>query len=110
ELIREKILAATHQEVPHAVTVLVDQWEEDEKLIRIFATIYVEKEGQKGILIGAGGSMLKRVGTMARQEMESIFGRKMFIDLRVKVEANWREKASFLAALDWRTMAGIDES
>jgi GTPase len=109
ELVREKILAETHQEVPHAVTVVVDKWEDAPALIRIFATIYVEKEGQKGIVIGAGGARLKRVGTLAREEMEQFFGRKIFLDLHVKVQPDWREKPAFLNALDWRTMAGKDE-
>ena len=109
ELVREKILHETRQEVPHSVAVLVDQWEESDGLIRIFATIYVERDGQKGIVIGAGGAMLKRVGTLAREEMERFFGKKIFLDLHVKVQAEWREKPAFLDALDWRTMAGKDE-
>jgi GTPase len=109
ELVREKILHETRQEVPHAAAVLVDQWEETPGLIRIFATIYVEREGQKGIVIGAGGAKLKRIGTLAREEMERFFGKKIFLDLHVKVQPDWREKAAFLNALDWRTMAGKDE-
>ena len=109
ELVREKILHETRQEVPHAVAVLVDQWEETPGLIRIFATIYVERDGQKGIVIGAGGAMLKRIGTLAREEMERFFGKKIYLDLHVKVQPDWREKAAFLNALDWRTMAGKDE-
>ena len=109
ELVREKILHETRQEVPHSVAVLVDQWEESDGLIRIFATIYVERDGQKGIVIGAGGAMLKRVGTLAREEMERFFGKKIFLDLHVKVQAEWREKPAFLDALDWRTIAGKDE-
>ncbi len=109
ELVREKILHETRQEVPHSVAVLVDQWEESAVLIRIFATIYVERDGQKGIVIGAGGAMLKRIGTLAREEMERFFAKKIFLDLHVKVQADWREKAAFLDALDWRTMAGRDE-
>ena len=68
------------------------------------------RETQKGIVIGAGGSMLKRVGSVAREEMERFFGRKIYLDLRVKVRAAWKEKPGFLDALDWRTMAGKDES
>ena len=109
ELVREKILHETRQEVPHSVAVLVDQWEESAGLIRIFATIYVERDGQKGIVIGAGGAMLKRVGTLAREEMERFFGKKIFLDLHGKVQPAWREKPAFLDALDWRTMAGKDE-
>ena len=109
ELVREKILHETRQEVPHSVAVLVDKWEEAAGLIRIYATIYVEKEGQKGILIGAGGAKLKRIGTLAREEMERFFGRKIYLDLHVKVQPGWREMPAFLDALDWRTMAGKDE-
>ncbi len=106
ELIREKILRETHEEVPHSVAVLVDAWEEAATLVRVFATIYVERAGQKGILIGAKGSMIKRIGTAAREEIEKLLGRRFYLDLRVKVEPNWRERAAFLEALDWRTMAG----
>jgi GTPase len=110
ELIREKALEATRQEVPHAVAVAVDTWEQTARLIRIYATIYVERPGQKGILIGARGAMLKQIGTRARQEMERLFGKKVYLDLHIKVQTGWREKPAFLAALDWRTMAGRDET
>jgi GTPase len=109
ELVREQILGQTRQEVPHAVAVLVDKWEETPRLVRIFATIYVEKDGQKGIIIGAGGAKLKQIGTLAREQMERFFGKKIFLDLHVKVKADWRQKPAFLDALDWRTMAGKDE-
>jgi GTP-binding protein Era len=110
ELIREKIILETREEVPHSVAVVVDQWEEGEKITRVLATIYVEKEGQKGILIGAKGAMLKLIGTDARLEMELLFGKKIFLELHVKARANWRENKAFLNALDWRTMAQRDES
>jgi GTPase len=106
ELIREKILRETRQEVPHSVAVLVDKWEERGQLTRISATIYVERDGQKGIVIGAGGSMLKNVGTLARKEMEALFRRKVFLELFVKVRPGWRESPEFLKALDWRAMTG----
>ena len=109
ELIREKILHLTHQEVPHSVTVVVDKWEELPKLIRIFASIIVEREGQKAIVIGSKGSMLKQIGTEAREEMEALFGTRIYLDLHVKVETAWREKAAYLNTVDWRTMAGRDE-
>ena len=89
---------------------MIDYWEEKPELTHIVASVYVEKEGQKGILIGAGGAMLKRVGTLARQEMERLFGKKIFLELQVKARPNWRENKAFLNALDWRTMAGTDES
>ena len=110
ELIREKILLATRQEVPHSVTVLIEKWEELPRLIRIFATIVVERDGQKAIVIGSKGSMLKQIGTQARQEMEALFDTHIFLDLHVKVETAWREKASYLNTVDWRTMTGRDET
>ncbi|HTP34940.1 MAG TPA: GTPase Era [Candidatus Acidoferrales bacterium] len=109
ELIREKVLLATRQEVPHSVAVTVDRWEETPKITRIYATIRVEREGQKAIVIGAGAAMIKRIGMMARQEMERLFGVKIFLDLHVRVEPGWRENRAFLNTLDWRTMAGEDD-
>jgi GTP-binding protein Era len=109
ELIREKVLQATRQEVPHAVAVMVDKWEETPRITRIFATIRVERPGQKAILIGSKGSTLKKIGTLARQEMERIFGMKIYLDLHIRVQPGWREQAAFLNTLDWRTMAGEDE-
>jgi GTP-binding protein Era len=108
ELIREKLLHATHQEIPHSTAVIVENWEELPRLLRIHATILVERPGQRAIVIGAKGSMLKRVGTLAREEMEALFGTPIFLELHVRVEADWREKAAYLNALDWRTMAGRD--
>lgn len=109
ELIREKILRETEQEVPHSVAVLIDKWEAAPHITRIYATIIVEREGQKGIVIGARGSMLKRIGTAAREEMEKLFGVKIYLQLHVKVQPGWREKPVFLNALDWRTMAGNED-
>ena len=109
ELIREKVLLATRQEVPHSVTVTVEKWEETPRLTRIYASIRVERPGQKGIVIGSKGVMLKKIGTLARQEMERLFGVKIFLDLHVRVQPGWREQAAFLNTLDWRTMAGDDE-
>jgi GTP-binding protein Era len=110
ELIREKILLATRQEVPHSVTVIIEKWEELPRLIRIFATIVVERDGQKAIVIGSKGAMLKQIGTQARQEMEALFDTHIYLDLHVKVETAWREKAAYLNTVDWRTMAGRDET
>jgi GTPase len=101
EIVREKAIEATSQEVPHAVAVLVDSFEEAEKLIRIRATIYVDREGQKGILIGKGGSTLKKIGTAARKELETILGTKIFLELYVKVLKNWRENPQIVRQLDW---------
>jgi GTPase len=89
---------------------MIDQWEETDRLIRIFATILVERDGQKAIVIGSKGAMLKQIGTLAREEMEALFGTRIFLDLHVKVETAWREKSAYLNALDWRTMAGRDET
>ena len=85
ELIREKALLLTREEVPHSVAVLIDRWEETPQITRIFATIYVERDGQKRILIGAKGAMLKRIGTLAREEMEKILGVRIYLSLFVKV-------------------------
>ena len=109
EIVREKILAATRQEVPHAVAVLVDSWEDTPRLLRISATIYVERPGQKAIVLGAKGAMLKQIGTEARLEIEGFLGKKVFLGLFVKVHSNWREDPGFLKELDWRSMAGTEE-
>ncbi len=101
EIVREKAMEATTQEVPHAVAVLVDSFEEGEKLIRIRATIYVERDGQKGILIGRGGASLKKIGTAARIEMEKILGTRVFLELYVKVQKNWRDNPQIVRQLDW---------
>jgi GTP-binding protein Era len=101
EIVREKAMAGTTQEVPHAVAVLVDGFEETATLIRIRATIYVEREGQKGILIGRGGASLKRIGTEARKELEAILGTKIFLELYVKVQENWRDDPQIVRQLDW---------
>ncbi|HYA17058.1 MAG TPA: GTPase Era [Bryobacteraceae bacterium] len=106
ELIREKLLHITREEVPHSLAIIIDKWEELPDIIRIYATIVVEREGQKGIVIGKQGSVLKQAGTLAREEMESFFGTHIFLDLHVKVEPGWREKPSFLDTIDWRTMTG----
>lgn len=102
EIIREKVMTSTRQEVPHAVAVRVEAFEESEKLIRIRAGISVEREGQKGILIGRGGERLKAIGTAAREELEEILGVKIFLELRVKVERDWRQDARIVQQLDWR--------
>jgi GTPase len=106
EILREKILHHTQQEVPHATAVMIDSWVETPTLLKIAATIYVEKQGQKAILIGVGGAGLKRIGTLARYEMEKTFERKIFLETFVKVKPNWRQDPAFLAAIDWRSMSG----
>jgi GTP-binding protein Era len=107
ELIREQVLKLTREEVPHAVAVMVEKWEDTPKLIRIAATIYVERTGQKSIVIGAGGAMLKRIGTDARKQIETLTGKKVFLETFVKVQPNWREDPEFLQATDWRTTSGV---
>src|SRR5437879_11288385 len=102
EIIREKVMTSTRQEVPHAVAVRVEAFEESKKLIRIRAIIAVEREGQKGILIGRGGERLTATGTAARQELEAILGINIFLHLRVKREREWRQNARIVQQLDWR--------
>jgi len=106
EIVREKIIQHTRQELPYANTVLVTQYEETDGLIRIATDIYVEREGQKAIVIGAGGKFLKLVGTGARKELEELLGKKIFLEMHVRVRAEWREDAHFLGELDWRRMVG----
>jgi GTPase len=108
EIIREKILRAAQKEVPHAVAVLIDKWEESPRLTRISATIHVERPGQKAILIGKQGEMLKRIGTEARADIEAMTGKRVFLALFVKVKRNWREDPAFLNAMDWRAMVGSE--
>jgi len=107
ELIREKVLTLTRQEVPHAVAVLIEEWEEKKKLLRISASVIVERPGQKAILIGAQGAMLRKIGSEARLEMERIFARRIFLSLHVRVQPDWRENPQFVGTLDWR--AHLDE-
>jgi GTPase len=104
EMIREKILILAREEVPHSVAVLVDEWEDKPNVIRIAATVYVERPGQKNIIVGAGGAMIKKIGTAARNEMERFFDRKIFLELFVKVKPDWRNQPEFLNELDWRRM------
>ncbi|HET7103657.1 MAG TPA: GTPase Era [Terracidiphilus sp.] len=116
ELIRERILVETGEEVPYASAVVIERFEEPEQdtrparpgrkakppLTRISAAIYCEREGQKAILIGRGGSMLKSIGTGARRQIESLLGTRVFLELHVIVEPGWRESRGFVEQLDWR--------
>jgi GTP-binding protein Era len=117
ELIRESILIETGEEVPYASAVVIEQFEEPEPaapprkkgqaparlpLTRIAAAIYCERDGQKAILIGKGGSKLKEIGTRARRQIESLLGTRVYLELRVIVEAGWRESKTFIESLDWR--------
>ena len=96
EIIREKILINTSDEIPHSVAIKVERYEETEEIDRIYATIFCETKSQKGILIGKGGSLLKTVGTQARVELEGIVDKKVFLGLEVKVEKDWRKKDKVL--------------
>ena len=96
EFVREKILHSTRDEVPHAVGVLVDSLEYHEKkdLYKIYATIYVDRDSQKGIIIGNKGENIKKIGTAARSDLEHFLGARCFLDLNVKVKRNWRRDAA----------------
>lgn len=116
ELIRERILMETGEEVPYSAAVVIEQWEEPLPgtakprpgqppklpLTRIAAAIYCEREGQKAILIGKGGAKLKAIGTSARKEIERLLGTRVFLELHIIVEPGWREQRGFLDTLDWR--------
>ncbi len=99
EIVREKALAVTRQEVPHSIAVVVDELEEEDGLTKIHASLIVERDSQKGIVIGKGGETLKTIGTRARQEMELVLGRKVFLDLRVKVLKEWQRDPKALQRL-----------
>lgn len=96
EIIREKILLNYDKEIPYSVEVEVETFQEEESIIRISAVIYVERESQKGIIIGRAGSALKRVGTQARKDIEAFFGKQVFLQLFVKVDKDWRSSQSRL--------------
>jgi GTPase len=102
EIIREQVLLATKEEVPYATTVVVDQFEEGPRLTRVAATIYCDREGQKAILVGKGGQMLKKIGTAARHNIERMLEAKVFLELFVKVQPGWRDSRAFVDELDWR--------
>ena len=101
EIVREKILLDYDKEVPYATQVIVEQFQESETEIHIMAVIYVERESQKGIIIGHGGSKLKRVGTEARKDIEKFFGKHVYLQLYVKVEKDWRNQESKLKAFGY---------
>jgi len=102
ESIREQVLLNTSEEIPYATTVVGEEFEEGKRLTRIAATIYCERQGQKGILVGKGGRMLKKIGTAARMQIEQMLGMKVFLELYVKAEPGWRESRRFIDELDWR--------
>jgi GTPase len=99
EIVREKVLERTREEIPYVTAVMVDSWEEGENLTRIEASVLVERDSQKGILVGKGGSMLKAIGTAARIDIEAFLGTKVFLGLYVKVRTDWRENDRTLSQL-----------
>ncbi len=103
EIIREKILLNTSDEIPHAVAVKVDRYSEEDEIDKIYATIYCEQKSQKGILIGKGGNLLKKIGTEARIELEKITEKKVFLGLEVKVEKDWRKKDNILKNFGYKS-------
>lgn len=102
ELIREQILLLTREELPHSVAVTIDRVKEEAKITRVLATIYVERDSQKGILIGKGGQMLKQIGTSAREQMQKLIAGKVYLELFVKVQPKWRQSRLRLAELGYR--------
>jgi GTPase len=102
EIIREKAIQLTYHEVPHALAVFVEKFEEGPKLLRIEATLNVERDSQKKILIGHRGEMLKRIGIEARKELETLLGTRIYLGLHVKVAPDWREDPQRVRALNWR--------
>jgi GTP-binding protein Era len=102
EIVREKVLLHSGQEVPHASAVVTEKYEELPKLTRISAAVYVEREGQKAILIGKRGEMLKKIGSAARYEIERLTGTKVFLEIFIKVVPDWRSSKRVVDELDWR--------
>ena len=102
EIIREKILLNTSDEIPHSVAVKVEKYKEEETIDKISAVIYCEYKSQKGILIGKGGSLLKKIGTESRLELEKIVEKKVFLELQVKVEKDWRKKDKVLKSFGYQ--------
>ena len=101
EIIREKILLNYDKEVPYSVEVLVEKFDESDDAIHIMAVIYVERDSQKGIIIGRGGSMLKKVGTDARKDIATFFGKRIYLEMFVKVEPNWRNRENKLRSFGY---------
>ncbi|PQP79594.1 GTPase Era [Spiroplasma sp. ChiS] len=101
EIIREKILLLTEDEIPHSVAIQIDKIEDQPQLLKIMASICVERDSQKGIIIGKQGRLIKKIGTQARLELEQILGTKIFLELFVKVVDKWRDKPSMIARLGY---------
>ena len=109
EIIREKVIRHTKHEMPYVTAVLIDAFEESTMITRLHATIVVEKESQKPIVIGAGGARLKEIGSEARQELEKLFPPRVYLELFVKVEPHWRNNSAVIAELDYRGDPGSAE-
>ena len=101
EIIREKILLNCDKEVPYSAEVLVEKFDEKERSIHIMAVVYVERDSQKAIVIGKGGAMLKRIGIDARKDIETFFGKKVYLEIFVKVEKDWRNRENKLRAFGY---------
>ena len=101
EIVREQVLQLTHDELPHSTAVIVDRFEEpgEDKVLRLYCTILVERESQKPIVVGKGGAMIKKIGTIARQQLEEVFDARVFLDLHVKVKSEWRDDDRLLDEL-----------
>jgi GTP-binding protein Era len=99
EILREKALGVTRQEVPHSIAAVVEELEESDRMTTVHAALIVERDSQKGIVIGKGGETLKTIGSRAREEMELVLGRKVFLDLRVKVLKEWQRDPKALQRL-----------
>lgn len=111
EIVREKAIKLTYHEVPHALAVIVDKFEETPKILRIHATLHVERDSQKKILIGHKGAMLKQVGTEARKELEALLSTKIYLELFVKVVPGWRDDPLKVRELDWHSqLEGLAEN
>ena len=106
ELIRERILRETHDELPHSVAVQIERWEETPRKLRIFATAVVERQGQKAILLGKNGEKMKELASKARQSLEARFDRSIRLEVFVKVRKNWRNNDGFVQDLDFRRILG----
>jgi len=109
EIIREKVIRHTKHEMPYVTAVLIDEFEEGTQLTRLHATIVVEKDSQKPIVIGAGGARLKEIGTEARLELEKLFPPRVYLELFVKVQPQWRNNSAVIAELDYRGEGGSGE-
>ena len=103
EIVREKILRSTNKEIPHGTAVVIEEFKDEGTLIRIRAEIFCEKESHKGILVGRNGETLKKIGSYAREEMERVFGAKVYLNLWVKVKENWRDSANLVGNFGYKS-------